>query len=64
MAKNLVQQLVDDASPYGAAAKHLIHDVIDPKETRAYIIKALEISYNARRQGIGEHKLSNWPTKF
>jgi hypothetical protein len=38
--------------------------VIDPKETRAFIIKALEISYNARRQGIGEHKLANWPTKF
>ena len=62
--QNLMQQLVDDASPYGAAGKHFIHDVIDPKETRAYIIKALEISYNARRQGIGEHKLANWPTKF
>jgi acetyl-CoA carboxylase carboxyltransferase component len=62
--QNLVQQLVDDASPYGAAGKHFIHDVIDPKETRAYIIKALEISYNARRRGIGEHKLANWPTKF
>jgi acetyl-CoA carboxylase carboxyltransferase component len=62
--QNLVQQLVDDASPYGAAGKHLIHDVIDPKETRAFIIKALEISYNSRRKGIGEHKLANWPTKF
>jgi acetyl-CoA carboxylase carboxyltransferase component len=62
--QNLVQQLVDDASPYGAAAKHFIHDVIDPKETRAFIIKALEMSYNARRQGIGEHRLANWPTKF
>jgi acetyl-CoA carboxylase carboxyltransferase component len=62
--QHLMQQLVDDASPYGAAAKHFIHDVIDPQETRAYIIKALEISYNARRRGIGEHKLANWPTKF
>ena len=62
--QNLMQQLVDDASPYGAAGKHFIHDVIDPKETRAFIIKALEISYNARRRGIGEHKLANWPTKF
>ena len=31
-------------------AKHFIHDVIDPKETRAYIIRALEISYNATPQ--------------
>jgi acetyl-CoA carboxylase carboxyltransferase component len=60
----LKKQLVDDASPYGAAGKHLIHDVIDPRETRDYIIRSLEISFNARRKGIGEHKLANWPTKF
>ena len=60
----LMQQLVDDASPYGAAGKHFIHDVIDPTATRDYITRALEISYNQRRKGIGEHKLANWPTKF
>ena len=60
----LMDQLVDDASPYGAAGKHFIHDVIDPKDTRDYIIRALEISYNARRKGISEHKLAKWPTKF
>ena len=59
-----MQQLVDDASPYGAAGKHFIHDVIDPKDTRGYIIKALAISYNQRRKGISEHRLANWPTKF
>ena len=59
-----MQQLVDDASPYGAAGKHFIHDVIDPRETRNYIINALEISFNNRRNGIGEQKLANWPTKF
>jgi acetyl-CoA carboxylase carboxyltransferase component len=62
--KHLMEQLVDDASPYGAAARHYIHDVIDPRETRDYIIKALEISHNARRNGISEHRLANWPTKF
>jgi acetyl-CoA carboxylase carboxyltransferase component len=55
---------VDDASPYGAAGNHFIHDVIDPGETRKYIINALEVSYNQRRKGIGEHRLANWPTKF
>ncbi len=45
-------------------AKHYIHDVIDPKVTRSYIIRALEISHNMRRRGISEHKLANWPTKF
>jgi acetyl-CoA carboxylase carboxyltransferase component len=61
---SLMAQLVDDASPYGAAGKHYIHDVIDPRETRAYIIKALALSHNVRRNGISEHRLANWPTKF
>jgi acetyl-CoA carboxylase carboxyltransferase component len=62
--QQLVQQLVDDASPYGAAGRHFIHDVIDPRETRRYIAQALEISFNRRRGGISEHRLANWPTKF
>jgi acetyl-CoA carboxylase carboxyltransferase component len=62
--QELKQQLVDDASPYGAAGRHYIHDVIDPRSTREVIKKVLEISRNARRGGIGEHKLANWPTKF
>jgi acetyl-CoA carboxylase carboxyltransferase component len=62
--QGLMHQLVDDASPYGAAAKHYIHDVIEPRATRSYIIRALEISHNTRTKGISEHKLANWPTKF
>ena len=62
--EKLVQQMVDDASPYGAAGMHYIHDVIDPRETRDYINRALKISRGARNKGIGEHRLANWPTKF
>jgi len=62
--QSLLQKMVDDASPYGAAGMHYIHDVIDPAETRNYIARALEITRNNIRNGIGEHKLANWPTKF
>ncbi len=62
--ETLVQQMVDDASPYGAAGMHYIHDVIDPRETRDYISRALNISQGDRHKGIGEHRLANWPTKF
>lgn len=62
--EKLVRQMVDDASPYGAAGMHYIHDVIDPRETRDYIIRALEVSQDSRNKGIGKHKLANWPTKF
>jgi acetyl-CoA carboxylase carboxyltransferase component len=60
----LTQGLFDDASPYGAAGRHFIHDVIDPRETRAFLTRALEVAFNARRGGISEHRLANWPTKF
>jgi acetyl-CoA carboxylase carboxyltransferase component len=59
-----VQQLIMDTSPYGAAGLHYIHDVIDPRETRDYIHRSLEISENRYARGIGEHKLASWPTKF
>ena len=60
----LIDGMVEDASPYRAAGLHYLHDVIDPRETRNFIIEALDISRNSRTGGLGEHKLANWPTKF
>lgn len=62
--QTLFKQMVEDASPYGAAGMHHIHDVIDPAETRQYIIRALSIARDTAKSGIGEHRLANWPTKF
>jgi acetyl-CoA carboxylase carboxyltransferase component len=62
--EKLVQQMIEDSAPYPAAAMHYIHDVIYPRETRDYIIRALEISQNRRTGGVSEHRLANWPTKF
>jgi methylmalonyl-CoA decarboxylase subunit alpha len=62
--QSLVQDLVDDASPYGAAGMHYIHDIIEPHKTRTYIAQALEICQDSKSGGISEHKLANWPTKF
>jgi hypothetical protein len=38
--------------------------VIDPRQTRNYILRALEICRDRRTHGVGEHRLANWPTKF
>ncbi len=62
--KALISTLIDGTSPFAAAGSYDIHDVIDPKTTRDYIIRALEISRGAVNKGIGEHRLANWPTKF
>lgn len=62
--EGLVKTMVDDASPFGAAGMFHIHDVIDPRHTRTYIIQALEIAQGTVTRGISRHRLANWPTKF
>jgi acetyl-CoA carboxylase carboxyltransferase component len=62
--RGLVERMVQDASPYGAAGHYYIQDVIDPRDTRRFLIRALEICQDSRGGGIGEHRLANWPTKF
>ena len=60
----LIDSMINETSPFGAAGMYDIHDVIDPGETRDYIIRALEIAGNGEKGGVGEHHLANWPTKF
>jgi len=62
--EELIDTMINETSAFGAAGMYDIHDVIDPRQTRNYIIRALEIARNAPRGGIGEHRLANWPTKF
>ena len=62
--RKLIDGMIEDASPYAAAGRHFIHDVIDPRETRNYIIRALQISQGGRDKGLSRQRLANWPTKF
>jgi acetyl-CoA carboxylase carboxyltransferase component len=60
--KRLLEQWGFESAPWRAAAKHLIDDVIDPRDTRKYISLALEHSC---RNGVRSQRLlSNWPTSF
>lgn len=60
--KELIAQWEWDTLPYGAAARHLIHEVIDPAATRDVIARFLELS--RARSAVGRHRLASWPTKF
>jgi acetyl-CoA carboxylase carboxyltransferase component len=62
--EHLIQKMILDSAPYSAAARHYIHDVIDPRETRNFLLQALDISRDRFSGGIGKHLLANWPTKF
>lgn len=60
----LKEEMIRDGDPYPLAQEYYIQDIIDPRETRNYIIQVLNIIRNSKDGGIGKHLLANWPTKF
>ncbi len=62
--KKEVDKMLGDNSPYPAAGSYYLQDVIEPRETRNYIIKVLNIIRDSKEKGISKHYLANWPTKF
>lgn len=49
---------------YDVARVYGVEQVIDPAETREFLLGALSDLYRAPTGGIGEHLLRNWPTSF
>lgn len=62
--EKLLEKMIGDNSPYPAAGAYYIQDIIDPRETRNYLIKVLRIVRDSKNRGISEHRLANWPTNF
>jgi methylmalonyl-CoA decarboxylase subunit alpha len=61
MRQELLNHWSFDSSPYKAAAKHLIDDVIEPAETRKFLCQSLEYLLNSKRKK-SERRLATWPT--
>lgn len=59
--KKLLELWSFDSSPYKAAAKHLIDDVIHPSETRKFLCQSLEYLLTSKREK-SERLLATWPT--
>lgn len=51
-------------SPYDMAAIYTAQDVIDPRATRDWLIRMLEVHRLRMSGGVGEHLLRNWPTSY
>lgn len=51
-------------SAYDFAAAFGAQEVIDPRESRAYLARTLDIYRLRATNGLGEHRLHNWPTSF
>jgi methylmalonyl-CoA decarboxylase subunit alpha len=59
-----LQAMIGDLSPYPAAGAYYVQDIIDPRETRNYLVQVLRIIRDSKGRGMSEHNLANWPTKF
>jgi len=60
----LIRQMEYDSAPFPAAAVGLLDDVIDPCDTRKYIIDCLETLRKCKGNFISDGKLRDWPTGF
>lgn len=62
--ERLLDEWAVDSTPWKAAEQHFFDDIIDPKDTRKFLIEALNISRGKRGNTISKHRLQNWPTGF
>jgi len=53
-----------NSEPWAAAGVFGLHDIIDPRETRNYLIKMLELHCSRPDGHVGRHLLHNWPTSY
>ena len=62
--KELVEEVQRDTSAWALAELYEAQTVIDPRETRDYLIRTLDVHRLRLKNGVGEHLLRNWPTSY
>lgn len=53
-----------DSEPWDAAAVFAVQSIIQPHETRDYLIRMLDVHRARLTGGIGQHLMRVWPTSF
>jgi methylmalonyl-CoA decarboxylase subunit alpha len=61
--RQAVEEMRLGSAPWRAAGLGYLDDVIDPRQTRAVLIRALELA-RGRSGGRSQRQLANWPTSF
>ena len=60
----LVEEINQDNAPWELASLYELQEVIHPLETRAYLKSLLKIHSRKPSGGVGQHRLSCWPTSY
>ncbi|HXC40949.1 MAG TPA: carboxyl transferase domain-containing protein, partial [Burkholderiales bacterium] len=59
----LIEQMKSANAPWSAAGEHYLDDIIRPADTRAVLIRSLELARRANG-GFGQRRLAQWPPCF
>lgn len=62
--EELLSRMAKDTEPWGAAGLFGVNEIIDPADTRHFLIRMLELLRNRKTGGMGRRLLCNWPTSF
>ena len=62
--ENLIKDFKRNIEPWGAAGHFGIQDVIDPADTRDYLLEMLEMHSREMLPAAQRHRLANWPTSY
>ena len=60
----LLDEVQENTAPYPSAGVFGLNEIIDPPETRDFLIRMLGNLKNRLTGGIGRHQLRNWPTTY
>jgi acetyl-CoA carboxylase carboxyltransferase component len=62
--RQLVAEVERDTTAWELARLYEAQHVIDPRDTRSWLTRVLEIHRLRLRGGVGQHHLANWPTSY
>jgi acetyl-CoA carboxylase carboxyltransferase component len=62
--EELIAEVQRDTSAWGLAELYEAQNVIDPRDTRDYLIRTLEVHRLRMNKGVGQHLLRSWPTSY
>ena len=57
-------QMNKDSEPWDIAAMFAVQSIIQPHETRDYLIRMLDVHRQRLSNGVGQHLMGAWPTSF
>ena len=55
-------QMNKSSMPYDRSSNYIAHDVIDPRDTREWLIPMLDVHRLRMSGGMGQHLMRTWPT--